>query len=212
MTRTLDIGLDIDGVLYPFVDVVARYAEGILGRPCSAKAESWDWYVHQWGLSEREFFALCGRGVHENVVFTEGAPLPGALEAVRELARAGHRLHYVTARAITGVPAPLAWRRTAAWLAAWDFPVDSLTIAADKACRFTDVFLDDSPGNCDALVDAGHPRPVLWCHGPITAHRAERVFDWDEFLALVDAESAAPAVCPATVRSVRRPARLAATA
>ncbi|MER5889401.1 hypothetical protein ABT160_36730 [Streptomyces sp. NPDC001941] len=186
-TRTLDIGLDVDGVLYPFVEVISRYAEGVLGRPCSSDAGSWDWYERQWGLSGEEFFALCGKAVHDGVLFTEGAPLLGALEAADALARAGHRLHYVTARAIGGVPASLAWHRTAAWLSRWDFPVDSLTIAADKGCRPTDVFLDDSEGNCDALVDSGHPRPVLWCHGPVAVHRAERVFEWDEFLALVEA-------------------------
>ncbi|WP_327358850.1 5' nucleotidase, NT5C type [Streptomyces sp. NBC_01304] len=193
MTRKLDIGLDIDGVLYPFVDVISRYATDVLERPCSAEPESWDWYVHQWGLTAEEFFALCGRAVHDGVLFTQGDPLPGALEAADALARAGHRLHYVTARAVAGVPASLAWHRTAQWLGKWDFPVDSLTIAADKGCRPTDVFLDDSPGNCDALVDAGHARPVLWCHAPIADHRAERVFDWPEFLALVEAESIA---CP----------------
>jgi hypothetical protein len=189
MSRPLDIGLDIDGVLYPFVKVVAGYATKVLGRECSDQAGSWDWYNRQWGLTSEEFFALCGRGVHGDVLYTEGAPLPGALPAVQALAEAGHRIHYISARAISGVPVSLAWHRTAEWLRRWDFPIDSLTISEDKACRPTDVFLDDSPHMCDMLLAAGHPRPVLWCHSPTQTHSADRVFTWAEFLDIVDAQA-----------------------
>ncbi|MET0234553.1 MAG: hypothetical protein ABW224_07930 [Kibdelosporangium sp.] len=189
MSRPLDIGLDIDGVLYPFVKVIADYATNVLGRDCSDQAGSWDWYKHQWGLTTEEFFALCGRGVNDGVLYTEGAPLPGALPAVRTLAQAGHRIHYISARAISGVPVSLAWHRTAEWLSRWDFPVDSLTITEDKAARPTDVFLDDSPHMCDMLLAARHPRPVLWCHSRTQTHTADRVFTWAEFLAIVDAEA-----------------------
>jgi hypothetical protein len=44
MSRPLDIGLDIDGVLYPFVKVIAGYATKALGRECSDQAGSCDWY------------------------------------------------------------------------------------------------------------------------------------------------------------------------
>ncbi len=197
MTRSLDIGVDIDGVLYPFVEVVAGYATETLGRDCSGKAESWDWYKHQWGLTSEEFFALCGRGVHDGVVYTEGAPLAGALAAVQSLASAGHRIHYISARAVSGVPVSLAWHRTAEWLRWWDFPVDSLTITEDKTCRPTDVFVDDSPHIIDTLVAAGHPRPVLWCHSPTQTHFADRVFTWPEFLEIVAEESSEEAALSA---------------
>jgi hypothetical protein len=189
MSRSLDIGFDVDGVLYPFVQVIAGYASKVLGRPCAAKADSWDWYQRQWGLNHDEFFALCSRGVRDGVLFTEGAPLPGALRAAKRLARAGHRLHYITARAFAGVPAPVAWHRTAEWLQKWTFPVHSLTVSGDKNCRPTDIFLDDSPHTCDALIASSHPRPVLWCDSPTQTHAADTVFSWDEFLQIVEAES-----------------------
>jgi hypothetical protein len=189
MSRSLDIGLDVDGVLYPFVQVIAGYASKVLGRPCTEKADSWDWYQRQWGLNHDEFFDLCSRGVRDGVLFTEGAPLPGAMRAAKRLARAGHRLHYITARAFAGVPAPVAWHRTAEWLQKWTFPVHSLTVSGDKHCRPTDVFLDDSPHICDALIASGHPRPVLWCHSPTQTHAVDTVFSWDQFFQIVEAES-----------------------
>lgn len=186
MPRPLDIGLDIDGVLYPFVKVIAEYATDVLGRDCTDQADSWDWY-QQWGLSQEEFFALCGRSVRERILYTKGIPLPGALEAATALAEAGHRLHYISARAIAEVPRYLAWHRTAEWLWRWQFPVDSLTISDDKFCRPTDVFLDDAPHTYEALVAAGHPRPVLWCHSETqTTPDVVGVHSWDQFLALVE--------------------------
>jgi 5' nucleotidase, deoxy (Pyrimidine), cytosolic type C protein (NT5C) len=189
MSRSLDIGLDIDGVLYPFVQVIAGYAAKVLGRPCTGEAETWDWYQRQWGLNHDEFFALCSRSVRDGVLFTEGAPLPGAMRAAKRLARAGHRLHYITARGFAGVPAPVAWHRTAEWLQKWTFPVHSLTVSGDKNCRPTDVFLDDSPHICEALVASGHPHPVLWCNRPSQIHDVDTVFSWDQFIQLVEAES-----------------------
>lgn len=189
MSRSLDIGLDIDGVLYPFVQVIAGYASKVLGRHCSSNADTWDWYQRQWGLNHDEFFALCSRGVRDGILYTEGAPLPGAMRAAKRLARAGHRLHYVTARAIADIPAPVAWHRTAEWLQKWTFPVHSLTISADKNCRPTDVFLDDSSHVIDALIAAGHPRPVLWSHSANRATASDSVTSWDQFIGIVEEQS-----------------------
>jgi hypothetical protein len=72
------------------------------------------------------------------------------------------------------------------WLSTWGFPVHSLTVAYDKACRHTDVFLDDSPDHDDALVACGHPRPVLWGHPCTVGHPAERVDSWPAFHTIVD--------------------------
>jgi hypothetical protein len=185
VNRSLDIGLDVDGVLYPFSAVISEYASRALGRVCSAEAETFDWY-RGWGLTTEEFLDLCGQSALDGVLFTEGDPLPGALEAAEALAAQGHRLHYVTARAIGGISPPMAWNLTAAWLQAWSFPVHSLTVSEDKACRPTDVFLDDGPHIYDALIASGHPRPVLWSHPCTLTHPAERVNTWDEFHTIVD--------------------------
>jgi hypothetical protein len=184
--RRLDVGLDVDGVLYPFAGVIATYASQTLGRPCSPDAETWDWYRHQWGLTTDDFLNLCARSVRDGVLFTQGEPLPGALDALRELSRAGHRLHYISARALPGVPPESVSQSTAQWLRRWEFPDGSITISDNKACRPTDVFLDDSPHLYDALVAAGHPRPILWSHPCTEGHAAERVYSWAEFLEIVD--------------------------
>ncbi len=184
--RTLDIGLDVDGVVYPFAQVIGRYATSVLGKDCSAPAETWDWY-RSWGLDTQGFLGLCARSAHDGVLFTEGEPLPGALGAAEALAADGHRLHFVTARALPGIPPSMAWHLTSSWLTRWGFPPHTLTVSDDKAARPTHVFLDDSPDQYDALVTSGHARPVLWSHPATVGHPAERVTTWDEFLAIVAA-------------------------
>ncbi len=190
---TLDIGLDIDNVLYPFSAVWARYAEGYFGvapGDFSAEAESWAWYKDQFGLTTAQFLESYADGVHQGVIFTEGAPEPGSLRAALDLAAAGHRLHFVSARAIPGVPSSLAFERTAAWLRTYGFPVTTLSITDDKSAVRTDVFLDDAPHNIETLEAAGHEYPLLWdrlhnrkadIYGP------RRVQSWREFAGWVRA-------------------------
>lgn len=188
----MDIGLDIDGVIYPFHAVMAEWSSARLGRPLDAVPRSWNYYGDQWGIGSEEFVALWGEGVRAGVIYSHGLPVPGALTAAVLLKRSGHRLHYVTAREVPGyVTAPLAWERTARWLMEWGFPVDSLTVTNDKADRRTDVFLDDAAHNYDALATAGHPCPVLWSQPHNSGHPGRRVREWDEFVNLVD-DLAAP--------------------
>lgn len=163
--RTLDIGLDIDNVLYPWSTVMTRWVErrkGLAPGTLDDHALSWTWYKDQWGMTSEEFLEHFTAGVHAGVIFSEGDPSPGSVSCVRRLAAAGHRLHYVTDRAIAGVSVEHAWQVTHRWLHDHGFPVDSLTITPDKASVGTDVFLDDAPHNIDALFAAGHPAPLVW--------------------------------------------------
>jgi hypothetical protein len=123
------------------------------------------------------------------VLFVEGDPLPGALHATRALQEMGHRIHFVTARELPGVPADEAAAITRAWLALHDFPEGSLTVTARKEAVTTDIFLDDSPATYDALVAASHPCPVLWHHPSTASHPAMRVRTWAEFLGVVQAQA-----------------------
>lgn len=192
---SLNIGLDIDGVLYPFAEVFTAWAEYRLKLPTGSLPlpRSWHFYADQWGLRTEDFLDLYRQGVEAGVVFSIGRPLPGALAAVRALADAGHRIHYVSARAIPGVGHGLARERTEQWLTTWGFPMTgSLTIADDKSSVPTDVFLDDAPHNHDELLSAGHPCPVIWAQPWNEEHPGRRVTSWDEFLTLVRSGGATP--------------------
>lgn len=161
------VGLDVDGVLYPYHEVFTRWAERWAGlRPGTLDDTplSWPWYKDQWGWTTEQFLACYGAGVHAGVIFTDGDPKQGALWMARQLDDAGHRIEYVSAREIPGrVEAYEAKARTQLWLLEHRFPqAKNLTITDDKASVATDIFLDDAPHNVEALRAAGHPLPVLY--------------------------------------------------
>lgn len=163
--RTLDIGLDVDNVLYPWATVFTRWVErrkGLAPGTLDDIPQSWSWYKHQWGMEQSEMMDHFGAGVQAGVIFRHGDPLPGSLSCARRLWDAGHRLHYVTDRELPGFPASEAKRVTEDWLGQHGFPVSSVTVTSDKASVKTDVFLDDGPHNIEALVATGHLYPVLW--------------------------------------------------
>lgn len=194
MTTTLDIGLDIDHVLYPFPTVFARWTErskGLQPGTLDDHALTWKWYGPQWGMSSDEWLDHFTAGVLAGVIFAQGDPTPGSVAAVRRLHLAGHRLHYVTNRAVDGVSEEHAWQVTHRWLHEHGFVVDSLTISEDKASVDTDVFLDDAPHNIEALLDAGHRYPLLWDRPHNQGHRFAgrqpvRVHDWHAFERVID--------------------------
>lgn len=190
--QALDIGLDIDNVLYPWSTVMTRWVErrkGYAPGTYDDIALSWTWYKDQWGMASQEFQEHFTSGVHAGVIFSKGDPSPGSVSVARRLHAAGHRLHYVTDRAIDGVTPGHAYNVTHRWLHDHGFPVDSLTITADKTSVRTDVFLDDGPHNITALLDAGHPCPVVWDkpHNQTLLYPARRVRSWHEFETLVEA-------------------------
>lgn len=184
----LDIGLDIDNVLYPWSTVMTRWTErrkGLLPGTLDDIALSWTWYKDQWGMGSGEFLEHFTAGVQAGVIFAEGDPTQGSVSTARRLHNAGHRLHYVTDRAIDGVTKEHAYNVTHRWLHDAGFPVDTLTITGDKASVKTDVFLDDAPHNIEGLVAAGHLFPLLWDRphnrGARVQHPAIRVRTWLSF-------------------------------
>jgi hypothetical protein len=205
VSRTLDIGLDIDGPIYPYPSVLGRWCERAKGLPAGTFDDhplTWAWFKDQWGMEVDEYRELHAAGVRAGVVFSKGGPVEGSVAAIRRLHLAGHRIHYVTNRAFNGVDEQHAYDVTHRWLHDHGFVVDSLTITADKASVPTDIFLDDSPENIAALEDAGHPLPVLWDR-PYNRHPSVgglRVNDWHEFELVVRMKAVGPTHTPLTTK------------
>jgi len=149
--RTLDVLVDIDGVLYPFPEVFTPYASDQLGRHLELDTTRWEFY-EEWGLDYAGFVELVTQGVDERRLWWEGAPyadVPGAIERIQ---RGGHRIHLVTARDITGIEAALA--ATNHWLAEHGFVVESVNLAQDKPRVLAQLGLD--PAGCVAVDDGPH--------------------------------------------------------
>jgi phosphoglycolate phosphatase-like HAD superfamily hydrolase len=151
----LAVGIDIDGCLYDFVGAVRRYRVQVYGLDQATMPPARQWaFFTDWGMSLQEFLADVHAGVEAGVIFGEGDPLPGVVDALGALAGAGHSLHLVTDRGSWGSPGR-ALELTHAWLEAHGVPFDTLTIAADKTTVPCQVFIEDRPENFTALRQAG---------------------------------------------------------
>jgi 5'(3')-deoxyribonucleotidase len=158
--RALDVGVDLDGCVYPFVEVLRDWVHVDTGRPLDTlpTPTCWHFFEEQWGYRPGELLLHVERGVNAGVIFHSGLPIPGSIRALHQIAEERHRIHIVTARFAPGAETSVA-DSTRWWLKTYDVPYTSLTISADKSVVDTDVFIDDSPANYAALEAAGaNPR------------------------------------------------------
>lgn len=146
------VGVDIDGVLYPFAESVADYLRTIGRHGEYPAATRWEFY-EDWGLSLPEFLRLCHDGVDAGVIFHRGAPFPGTVAALNRIRAAGHTIHFGTDRSF-GAPGASAYA-TYSWLGRYGFEYDSVTFTTDKTILDVDVMIDDKPENYLALKAAG---------------------------------------------------------
>jgi 5'(3')-deoxyribonucleotidase len=195
--RGLDLGIDLDGVLYPFVEDLTPYAARHLRvRPQDLPPVTrWNFF-EDWGLDFKSFQAIQTEAFGSGL-FDRLDPDPEGVAVLSELAAEGHAVHYVTARHVEGVsPAEMAVR-TREWIGRHGLPAHSLTMTTEKASVPTDVFLDDAPHNVEALLKAGHSAPML-LHRAWNAEAIHlpRVLSWRSFASRVRAmarRSASPA-------------------
>lgn len=152
------LGIDVDGVLYEFVESYRNWLCKLTGRPASdfPDAESWSFYKEQWGLTSAEYIDILVQGVNAKEVFWRGNRVPGSLEAVTQLYREGYEIVIITAREYDGI---LTHPRFATehWLGINGYPYHELIVSHDKtkAEYNLDILIDDSPTNLENHGAAG---------------------------------------------------------
>jgi hypothetical protein len=169
MTR---IGIDLDGVVYPFVDVFRLYAEH-QERTTYGPVETWEFHK-DWGHDTAWLHDTMFNGCTEGLLWWKGSPMAGALEGCWELAERGHELVYCTTRP------DYAERATIGWLSRWGFPTADLVLTADKGAADIDVLLDDGRHNVAAARAAGK-RGIVY-HQRWNRHvPGPRTWGWSQF-------------------------------
>ena len=146
---TLDLLVDVDGVLYPFPELFTPWLASQLGRDLVLDTSTWAFY-EEWGLDAERFVELLAQAVHEGGIWWEGDPYPEVQQALGRLRADGHRLHLVTARDVAGAEVALA--ATERWLETHGLHVESVNLAQDKPVVLTHLSLD--PDACVAVDDA----------------------------------------------------------
>ena len=178
-----DVGVDLDGVIYPFVEAFRIYHGVLSGNVDLPYPTSWHFY-RDWGLSDEDFGRALDHGSRTASLFSVLPPEAGTQDAWSLLQSIGVRLHVITHRP------PSAWAQTASWLENYNLIPDSLIFAKDKTVvsHFADpgkaAMIEDYVVNHDNLLDAGVFAVLLdrpWNHG----HPGIRVKSFADFAAMV---------------------------
>lgn len=146
---SLDVLLDVDGVLYPLPELFTSYAAEQLGRDLQLDTTNWEFY-RDWGLGYDDFVELLGEGVRERRLWWSGDPYPDVPDAVATIRRAGHRIHLVTARDVRGIEAE-AFDATEHWLERHGIEVDTINLTQEKTVVLQRLGLEAR--NCIAVDD-----------------------------------------------------------
>jgi uncharacterized HAD superfamily protein len=177
------IGVDLDGVLYPFADYFTQYVRRWLTDDEAPSPTTWNFY-EEWGWNVKEFQAwMCS--AHQNGAIWEENHHEVPADVTRlidHLAHSGNSIHIVTHRP------EYARESTEKWLFWNDIPYHELIFAEDKTKWGLDVLLDDAPHNI-AQARAAGIRAITFDQ-PWNQHvTGERVKSWAGFVAAIKGEN-----------------------
>lgn len=191
---TLDVGIDLDGCVYDFVEAMALFAARYLKRPITdfPSASRWNFYL-DWGLTLEEFTEIYAAGVNDGEVLWAGKPYDQTVEGWSAIRTAGHRIHILTDRSPHGA-VDLAHEATKYWLDTWGLRYETLTFTPDKT-KILQVaknpelvtFIEDRVENYVALREAG-VNAVLMTRDWNKDHNAQRVptlVDYAEYVKVI---------------------------
>jgi len=114
-----DVGIDLDGVIYPFSTAFRAYCQERMGQDNLPDPTHWNFFI-DWGLKEETFQTWLREAATSHRVFATEMPYPSVIEAWELLRKNNIRIHVMTARPQE------AWGQTAEWLDKYGLVCDSL--------------------------------------------------------------------------------------
>jgi len=195
--RSLRLGIDLDGVVADFNrGWMRRYNAQFCARLEPGLVAAWgDLHTHTHFPDARAFWRWAsgiGNGAGDDgsggaclgtrpSIFRDLPPYPGALDALRELDRAGHRVVILSHKPDWAV------HDTLAWLAEHRVPTREVHLIAEKASIPCDIYLDDADHNLAAIRRA-RPQAVV-CRYVRPWNQADAglvdIRSWSDFLTFV---------------------------
>lgn len=179
MVKRARIGVDLDGVVYNFVDSLKQWAmiQGHCNEASMPPAQCWDFFTENWGWTFDEYRERVIAGIRGDHIFRIGEPYEGAVEAIRSLIQE-YEIIFITSRSGFGQEVDRCRRATLNWLEDYQIPFDGIIFVDDKVNRGVDVIIDDAPYQISTFEEAGQPYMIF--DRPWNAHleAEERVMDW----------------------------------
>lgn len=197
------VNIDLDGVVYPFHEVMAIYTFQKNGDYDNVDFKyDWDYaesmpypapslwgFMGDWGLTPQQFDSLFRLGVDEGVVWTQGNPIKNSVNSLWELNDAGVYIRIVTHRLVHKNNHAQVQKATADWLDKWNVPYHEIVYVGNgssKAHFIADYALDDKPQNVMEMNRIAYMDAYLldrpWNRDFETD---QRLYDWRSFVDIV---------------------------
>ena len=120
-----DVGIDMDGVVYPFMSAFKKYCIDVLKETTFPEPLKWEFY-EDWGISKQTFDTMMQTAPISHRLFASESPMENVALGWKLLRELGVRIHVITARPNT------AWAQTADWLHDHELVPDHLHFTHNK--------------------------------------------------------------------------------
>lgn len=185
----LKIGVDIDGTIKYTQRAAVQIFNKALNRNVRIEDVRTFHLDEPYGLDKKEGRRLWRK--LESKIYSLGVPREHAAPVLSQLATAGHRIHFITAR--PGMPH--LRQITETWLRRHEFPYDgdNLHMSAQNKAKVADkqeieLFFEDAPDHLDHLLAADIPTVVVDAvYNRDYRPDVPRIHDWKQAPALVAA-------------------------
>lgn len=138
------IGLDLDGVVYDYVENLKhflRYNHGVFLDVLTRPITSYN-IAENWGVKERQFAAWQDEFVLSGG-FAKGKPMPGAVDLIANSIKEGNQIYLITERGSSGNCRIKASQDTLSWIGDYLPHPSGVVFAKDKHLVECDIYLDD---------------------------------------------------------------------
>jgi 5'(3')-deoxyribonucleotidase len=156
------LGVDLDGVVADFYGGLRVIAAEFLGVPLDTLTKQVRYGLPEWELDRAGGYEALHRfAVTQRNLFRELLPLPGAPAVIRRLSAKDVRIRIITHRLYIKFFHLETVQQTTEWLEHHGIPYWDLCFMRDKADVGANLYIEDSPGNVQALRENGHPTIVF---------------------------------------------------
>ena len=184
------VGVDIDGVLYPFDEhlrdalVRGRYRANSQCPP----ATKWEFFT-DWLMTRELFVDYCDMFTNKGKLFRHGAPYQGAAEQIDRLIKAGHEVILITNRNFgdEGV----IQEATTAWLFENGFQYHELHFVKDKREIDVDYHIEDNTTNYEVMRGHGVNAWLLtqpWNENDLASFRVKSLGEYVDIVLAAEQE------------------------
>ncbi len=202
----ITVNVDLDGVVYPFHEVMALWTWQLRGEKDWTNSWEWDtapemplpapskWdFQDQWGMSEGEFQSAFRLGVDSDFVWTVGSPLGGSVAELWRLSDAGVYIRIVTQRLVHKNNHATVQEKTARWLDKWNVPYHEILYVGPKSSKSdfrADYAIDDNASIVEDYLSSSDVEAYLYERPWNEDTNLPNVYGWEEFTAIVLKEEA----------------------